>query len=52
MPLPSELVAPPATPRWWTLTTYWVQLHAIATDPCGGAPCFEALLLDGGSDSP
>ncbi|HWE62684.1 MAG TPA: hypothetical protein VHB98_13300 [Chloroflexota bacterium] len=52
VPLVRAVVAPPQTPRWWLLATYWVQLRATATGFCGIPPCYEALLLDAAPESP
>jgi hypothetical protein len=45
VPLGSQMIAPPQTPRWWMPATYRVQLRA-AVGLCGVPPCYEALLLD------
>jgi hypothetical protein len=51
VPLVSQLIAPPQTPRWWMPATYRVQLRAAA-GLCGVPPCYEALLLAAAPNGP
>jgi hypothetical protein len=52
VPLLGGLLPAPQAVRWAAAAVYRVELRGVPAQLCGGAPCYEALLLDAAPDGP